>query len=167
MVFSKVVKQILSIFLLLLIQVVVFNNMVVFNGYTPLFYISFVLFYDPKVNHTPFLFLSFLLGFGLDLANYTPGVNAFSCVFIAYFRRFILSAIDRNYFFEANYFSFSKINLFQVLVYIFAMSFIHHFILFLIEGMKFSLIFTSLYKAFFTSILSSLFIFIYFYLFED
>ncbi len=158
---SNLLIKLLIILFLILLQVVLFNNVVVFNGLIPLFYVVFILFYNTKENNALFLFLSFLLGFGLDLATYTPGANAFSCVLIAYIRPYILQIVNRSSYFESAYFSFSNFNLLQVFLYIIIMTFIHHFALYLIEGLKFSLFFPSLLKAFFNGLLSSLFIFIY------
>lgn len=158
---NNLLVRILAIPFLILLQVVLFNNMVVFNGLIPLFYIVFILFYNPKENNSLFLFLSFVLGFGLDILTNTPGINAFACVLLAYLRQFILPMIDRNSYFEINFFSFSNFNLLQNFIYIFLMAFIHHFALYFIEAMKFSLFFSVLLNSFFASLLTSLFIFIY------
>jgi rod shape-determining protein MreD len=135
--------------------------MVVFKGITPLFYIIFIIFYSPKENNSLFLVLSFLLGFGLDILTNTPGVNSFSCVLLAYLRQFVLPIIDRNSYFEINFFSFSNFNLLQNCIYIFLMSFIHHFALFFVEAMKISLFLSVLLNSLLASFLTSLFVFIY------
>ena len=161
---SKQLYNFLLIPFVLLLQVMVFNNLVVFNGLFPMIYIIFILFYEAKENNTFFLLLAFLLGIGLDMANYTLGLNAFACVLIAYLRPYVIQLVDRNSFFEISNFSFSNFNLLQVFVYILLMSFIHHFAIYSLEAMKISLLINSIVKSLFNAVLSSLFIFIYTFL---
>ena len=81
---------------LLFLQVFVFNN-ILFLGYiNPYLYIAFVIFYPLKKERYLFLFLSFLLGLAIDFFSDSGGINAFSLLFIAYIRLFLVRVIFKK-----------------------------------------------------------------------
>ena len=75
---------------LILLQVLIFNR-IDFLGYiNPYPYILFVALFPVKNNRMLFLFLSFLMGFILDLFMDSGGVNATALLIIAFIRPVVL-----------------------------------------------------------------------------
>ncbi len=157
-----------SIILLIALQLIFFNNIIIFKGLFPIIYIIFIIFYNLNEGTKPsFLFYSFLLGLILDIFTNTPGLNAFSAVFAAYTRKFILGLIKKNYFTESSYFKFSSLNFIELSIYVFLVTLVHHSSLYLLEGFKISSIATVLLKSLCNSILSSFFILLFSFFKKD
>jgi len=77
-----------------LLQVLIFNNILIFRVISPFFYILFILllpFYTPRAL---LLFLSFLLGLTVDIFTNTPGVHASACLLIGFIRPGVLQLIS-------------------------------------------------------------------------
>ena len=81
---------------LLFLQVFVCNNILLFDHINPYIYIAFVIFYPLQKERFLFLFLSFLLGISIDFFSDSGGINAFSLVFIAYIRLFLVQIIFKK-----------------------------------------------------------------------
>src|SRR5690606_34328656 len=73
-------------FLLLLLQVVVFNNMHIFGYITPYPYILFIILFPANNDRYGLLLWSFLLGLILDMFSDSGGIHAASCLILAYYR---------------------------------------------------------------------------------
>jgi hypothetical protein len=142
---------------LLFLQVFVFNN-ILFLGYiNPYLYIAFVIFYPLKKERYLFLFLSFLLGLAIDFFSDSGGINAFSLLFIAYIRLFLVRVIFKKT--EPDYllFNLKQEPFGRVFNYVIILIVIHHFILFSLanfSSQNFSSVLTNtLYSSIFTSVL--------------
>jgi rod shape-determining protein MreD len=80
--------------LLMILQVVIFDN-IRFLGYiNPLFYIWFILGLPTSINRSLLLILAFLTGVILDVFANTLGMYAFATVFVAYFRSPLLKLVE-------------------------------------------------------------------------
>ena len=139
------------------LQVFVFNN-ILFLGYiNPYVYIAFVIFYPLKKGRFLFLFLSFLLGLAIDFFSDSGGINAFSLLFVAYIRLFLVRVIFKKT--EQDYllFNLQQEPFGKVFNYVITLIVIHHFILFSLANFSFqnfSSVFTNtLYSSIFTSVL--------------
>jgi rod shape-determining protein MreD len=87
---GTLLKHGLRFILLLLLQVLIFNN-IRFLGYVnPLLYILFFISLPSNTNRPLLLGLAFLMGTLLDIFSNTPGMYAFATVFIAFARKNIL-----------------------------------------------------------------------------
>src|SRR5665647_630393 len=76
-----------------LLQVLLFNNILIFRVIAPFFYILFIIllpFYTPRAL---LLFLSFALGLTVDIFTNTPGVHASACLLTGFLRPGILQLI--------------------------------------------------------------------------
>ena len=142
---------------LLFLEVFVFNN-ILFLGYiNPYLYIAFVIFYPLKKERYLFLFLSFLLGLAIDFFSDSGGINAFSLLFIAYIRLFLVRVIFKKT--EPDYllFNLKQEPFGRVFNYVIILIVIHHFILFSLanfSSQNFSSVLTNtLYSSIFTSVL--------------
>lgn len=144
-------------FSLWFLQVFVFNN-ILFLGYiNPYVYIAFVIFYPLKKERFLFLFLSFLLGLAIDFFSDSGGINAFSLLFAAYIRLFLVRVIFKKT--EQDYllFNLQQEPFGKVFNYVITLIVIHHFILFSLANFSFqnfSSVFTNtFYSSIFTSVL--------------
>lgn len=142
---------------LLFLQVFVFNN-ILFLGYiNPYLYIAFVIFYPLKKERYLFLFLSFLLGISIDFFSDSGGINAFSLLFIAYIRLFLVRVIFKKT--EQDYllFNLNQEPFGKVFNYVIILILIHHFILFSLANFStqnfLSVLTNTLYSSIFTSVL--------------
>ena len=90
---SNLFQNMVWFFILMLMQVLIFNNINLFGYTNPLIYIAFVFYYPLHKERSLFLFLSFLLGLSIDFFSNTGGINAAATLFIAYIRLPLLSFI--------------------------------------------------------------------------
>jgi rod shape-determining protein MreD len=144
---------------LILLQLLVFNN-IEFSGYiNPYVYILFILilpFTTPKV---VLLILAFMLGIVIDVFLGTPGVHSSATVFMAYSRPFVM----RVYSPREGYQSGTNPRLGQFgmewfVKYTVTLVLIHHFCLFYIDVFSFTHFFNTLLRAFLSSFLTSIII---------
>ena len=142
---------------LLFLQVFLLNN-ILFLGYiNPYLYVAFVFFYPLKKERYLFLFLSFLLGLSIDFFSDSLGINAFSLLFIAYLRLFLIRIIFKKT--EQDYllFNLDQEPFGKVFNYVISLVVIHHFILFSLANFSTqnfsSVIVNTLHSSIFTSVL--------------
>lgn len=157
---NKIVYISFLFFFLLFLQVFILNN-VNFLGYiNPYLYIAFVFLYPLRENRFPFLLLAFLLGLSVDFFLNSGGIHAFSTLFIAYIRIFLVHSIFKKT--TADYLLFNfKLEAFgNVFNYIAILTILHHFILF--SFINFS--FQNFTQVLLNTVLSSIFTLILFFL---
>ncbi len=155
---SKTVENIILFFVALLLQVILFNNIKLFNYINPYIYIYFIIYYPLKKEKGLFLFLSFLLGLSVDFFSDSGGINAATTLFIAYIRLPLLSTILRKSDFDYLLFRLRSIPFLKSLTYIFFLTFIHHLLLYSLEYFSFNEFKTILTKTFITSLFTVLLI---------
>src|SRR5665647_2692560 len=88
--------------LLMLLQVLIFNN-IQFSGYiNPYIYILFILLLPVEIPSWLLLILSFITGLLMDFFVGSPGMHTFSTVLAGFVRPFVLRAISPRDGYEAN-----------------------------------------------------------------
>ena len=147
-----------SLFLsLLFLQVFVCDHMLLFGYINPYLYVSFVIFYPLKKERYVFLLVSFLLGLSIDFFSDSGGIHAFSLLFVAYIRLFLVHIIFKKT--EQDYllFNLKQEPIGNVFNYVIILIVIHHFILFSLanfSSQNFSITLTNtLYSTLLTSFL--------------
>lgn len=70
-----------------LLQVLVFNRIAIFNYATPYIYIYFILKLPISLNRNILLLLGFFLGFIIDIFCNTPGINALATTVAAFLQQ--------------------------------------------------------------------------------
>ena len=150
--------------LLVLLQVLVFNN-INFLGYiNPYPYILFIFLFPLNQNRSLFLFLSFLLGLSVDLFCDSGGVHAASCLLIAFVRPVILRWVF-GVSYEFQTLKFGTVSKRELFLYAIVMVVIHHSCMFLLEVFNLNLFLLTLKKiafsAIFTTILSMILLIIF------
>ncbi len=84
------VKRTLTFLMLVLMQILVFNRIQLFNCITPLFYVYFVLMFPRNYPKWATLLWSFALGLAIDTFCNTPGVACASLTLIAAIQPYLL-----------------------------------------------------------------------------
>lgn len=80
-------KYVLSFIGLVLIQVLICNNILLFGVAVPMIFIYFIICMPLSVNLNMFLLVSFLLGFSVDLFTDTLGLNSLCCTILALLKK--------------------------------------------------------------------------------
>lgn len=157
---NSVLKIILSFVGLALLQVLVCSNMNFLGEINPFVYVVFILLFPVINNRLWFIFLSFLLGYTIDIFLDSGGVHAASSVAIAYIRPLFLKfSFGAAYDYQS--IKFSTVDFSRRLVYFLLLIVIHHLILFslvIFDETKTTLIFQqAFYSSIFTLLLCLLF----------
>ena len=143
--------------LLVLLQVVVFNNINFLGNINPYLYIVFIALFPVKNNRIIIIFLSFLIGLSVDIFSDTGGIHAAACVLIAYIRPLILK-FSFGMIYEHQSIKFNAVEFGEKLTYLSILTVIHHFTLFYLEAFSASKIIFVLQKTLFSSIFTILLI---------
>lgn len=150
----EVILRILFFVLLVLLQVLVFNNMFI-GGYVPYAYVLYIILFPIKFDKTIFLVSSFLLGLTMDFFFSSGGVHAAACTVAAYIRPQALKfSFGRSY--EFQIIKLAKVSIAAKLAYFSILILTHHLILFFLEIFNLSFIFYSLKSTLFTTLYSVL-----------
>ena len=157
---NKNVNNILRFFILILIQVTVLNG-INFGGFiNPQIYILYVILFPYYNKHKGYLLLSsFFLGISIDFFMNSGGINAFSLTLIAYLRQDIFNIIigkqDKN-----ESISFHEIPVAKSITYITILASIHISTMYWLENFSFEGLGSMFIRIFFSTIYSTLIIFL-------
>lgn len=83
-------NSVVRFFSIIILQTLLFNNVLLFNSSIPFIYILFILILPFEINRVALLCIGFLTGFLIDISFTSYGVHIGATVFIAYIRPFIL-----------------------------------------------------------------------------
>jgi rod shape-determining protein MreD len=155
-----VLRIILSFIGLVLLQVLVCSNINFLGEINPYVYVIFIILYPVTNNRLLFIFLSFFIGYTVDIFLDSGGVHAAASVAIAYIRPLFLKfSFGAAYDYQS--IKFSNIDFSRRLIYFLLLIVIHHLILFslvVFDKNKAVLILQqTVYSSSFTLILSLLF----------
>lgn len=128
-------QNILSFFVLVLVQVLILNNIKFLGFINPYLYILFIISLPVNINKVALLLMAFLLGLSIDIFSNTLGVHAFSTVFVAFFRENIIKLlIPRDDNFDMTVPSMLSFGRSQFVKYAIIMVVAHHAILLTVEA---------------------------------
>lgn len=130
---SNLIQNIIWFIVLIILQVLIFNNINLFGYINPLFYIIFIFYFPLKKEKTSLLLFSFFLGLSIDFFSDTGGINAAATLFIAYFRLPILLTILGKSDFDYLLFNIRSLSFAKSFWYILSLTFIHHLIVFTLD----------------------------------
>jgi len=129
---NQLVINIVRFILLILIQVLICNNILLFGFVNPYPYIIFILLYAMNTDRWQFLIASFAFGLTLDMFENSGGTHAAACLIIAFIRPVVLeSCFGLNYLHQN--LKLNNVEFKGLLLYVMVMSFTHHFFLFSLE----------------------------------
>ena len=87
---SKILKMIGSFVLLILAQVLLFNQINIFGFVNPMLYLLFLVMYPFDKNQTFYIFIGFILGFFIDFLSQTDGAHTIASLTVSYLRPIIM-----------------------------------------------------------------------------
>lgn len=87
---NSVVRQIIGFFVLVFLQVWLFNKIHIGGYATPLLYIYLIIKLPIDMNRNWVLVVATLMGLTIDLFSYTLGLHTLACVFIGFFRHYLV-----------------------------------------------------------------------------
>ncbi|MEI6680120.1 MAG: rod shape-determining protein MreD [Mariniphaga sp.] len=138
-----------------LLQVLIFNNILIARVIAPFFYILFIILLPFDTPRSLLLFLSFILGLTVDIFTNTPGVHASACLLSGFIRPGILGLISSRETLESVIAPRVRNMGFQWFAgYTAFMVIIHHLFLFFIEAFTFDGFLITLLRVLLSSVLS-------------
>lgn len=152
-------KNIIRFFILILVQIFIFNNIHLSGFIVPYVYILFILLLPFETPGWILLVTAFITGLFIDIFMDTLGMHTIACVSMAFIRPFVLNIIAPREGYEtgtkprAAYFGalwFIKYAAFLI--------FVHHFILFYVEVFHFGTFFITFLRVVFSSAITLLLI---------
>ncbi|NDV44247.1 rod shape-determining protein MreD [Muricauda sp. 40Bstr401] len=150
---STILINIFRFVLLILTQVLIFNNLNFMGFINPMVYVIFFYWYPIKGNRALFMIIAFLLGFIIDIFSDTMALNALASLTIAYARPVLMRfCFGVNY--EFQNFSFKNTTNIQRVTLLALMVLIHHLIFFSLEILSIAHILLILKKVFATGIVT-------------
>lgn len=150
---STVIINIFRFLLLILAQVLIFNNLNFMGFINPMVYVIFFYWYPIKTNRALFLVIAFLLGFVIDIFSDTLALNALASLTVAYARPVLMRfCFGVNY--EFQNFSFKNTTNIQRVTLLGLMIFIHHLIFYSFEIFSIAHILLILKKVFATGLVT-------------
>ena len=158
---NNLLKNSARFILLLLIQIIILNEIPPIHQFiTPYLYFIFILWLPFGTSRIATTLLGFVIGYTLDMFTNTPGLHAAAASLIGYLRPTILNILLAQEVSEelSKEPSIGSMGWGPFMIYIFAMTFIHHFYLVLLEWLQFGDFGYFIGKVFFTSIMSMLLI---------
>ncbi len=163
---SVYVRNLLRFIILILLQVLVFNN-IHFRGYiNPYIYIMFILLLPFEIPHWLLLISAFALGFGVDLFTDTMGMHTAASVFMAFCRPSVLRMISSTKDYEPGiYPGIKDLGFNWFFNYSVILVLLHHTVYFFLEVFTFHEFFYTFWRIVFSSFFTLLFIIIGQYLF--
>jgi hypothetical protein len=160
---SDLIKNILRFALFILFQVFILNEVPPLHQFIiPYIYFLYILWLPFNTNRFLLLLISFAFGITLDYFTGSAGLHAAPCVLIAYLRPFLLNLLIPQDTTEHSYLepSIKSMGWAPYSLYVTLLTFIHHFLLVLIEWLQFGNFVYFLGKVAGTTAVSLLLIFI-------
>lgn len=163
---NLIFRNITRFIVLILFQVLVFNNIHVFSYITPFVYILFVMLLPFETPKWLLLLLSFALGITMDFFSNTGGIHTASTVFIGFIRPWTQNAVSAKQEYEPGIQpGIKNLGFKWFFTYSLILTTVHHVCLFYLEVFRFSEFFGTLWHALLNVIYTMTFIIIIQYLF--
>ena len=145
--------------LLILFQVLLFNN-IQFSGYVnPYVYIMFILLLPIEIPAWLLLLLSFFTGLIIDFFSGSPGMHTFATVLAGFVRPYVLRLVSPRDGYESGPDPSMMIYGFRwFMTYALLIVLIHHFALFYIEVFRFADFFRTMLRVLLSTVFSMTFI---------
>ncbi len=142
---NPVVKNIIRFILLVLLQVLVFNNIQI-NGYiNPYYYVLFILILPFDTPKWLILFSGFFLGLTIDFFSHTIGMHAAATTLVAFLRPGTIRLLSANRELEPGMEpSIRDMGFSWFFMYTLILVFFHHLLLFFLEVFRFNEFFQTL-----------------------
>lgn len=139
--YNTLIRNILRFIVLLVVQVLVFDNLGFGTYIHPYVYVLFVLLLPFDTPKWRLLIDGFLIGMAVDIFNGTPGLNAGATVFMAFMRPFIIGITSRKSDIDGkNAPTVTEMGLQWFAVYALLLILLHNLVLFWLEAFSIKLL---------------------------
>ncbi len=158
---NNILKNSIRFILFLVIQIIILNEVPPLHQFiTPYLYFTFLLWLPFGTNRLTLTILGFGLGYSLDVFTNTPGLHAAAATLVGYVRPTVLNLLlAQETSEEVNKEpSVGTMGWGPFLIYVFLLTFIHHFYLVLLEWLQFGNFTYFIGKVIATSLMSVLLI---------
>lgn len=163
---SDILANAFRFIILVLVQTLILNNIQLSGYINPYLYVLFILLLPIETPKWLLLLLAFFTGLGVDMFSNTMGLHASACVFMAYFRPYLLKVLaPREGYANETKLSLRSMNLRWFITYASILVVLHHLFLFYTEAFRFSEFFSTLLRVILSSFFTLLLILICQYLF--
>lgn len=132
------IKYIIQFIVVVLLQVLLFNNMDYFYLVSPYIYIIFLLDLPLNVKTPSLMLIAFLLGLTVDFFSNTIGLHTFACTLIGFIRQGYLRVLFSQLEFKFQEPSITQFEISGYLKYAVGMVSLHHIALFMMEALSFN-----------------------------
>lgn len=132
------IKYIIQFIVVVLLQVLLFNNMDYFYLVSPYIYIVFLLDLPLNVKTPSLMLIAFLLGLTVDFFSNTIGLHTFACTLIGFVRKGYLKVLFSQLEFKFQEPSIGQFEIGGYLKYAVGMVSLHHIALFMMEALSFT-----------------------------
>ena len=165
--YNTLIRNILRFVVLLIVQVMVFDNLRLGSYVHPCIYVLFVLLLPFDTPKWRLLIDAFLIGIAVDIFNGTPGLNAAATVLMAFVRPFIIGITSRKSDIEdKDAPTITEMGLQWFAVYALLLILLHNLVLFWLEEFSIRLFGLVLAETVLSSLVSLLLIIIIIYIFK-
>jgi len=132
------IKNIIQFILFVALQILLFDNLVLFSTGFCFIYVAFLLFLPLGINRLWLLLLGFIVGFTVDMFYDTVGIHAAASVLLAFLRPLVLNLLTPRDGYDTN----DSVNIHVMgwrwfLAYIFILILFHHVAVFFLETINF------------------------------
>jgi rod shape-determining protein MreD len=160
--------HIVSFFVFLFYQVLILQNVVLFNTAFCYLYVLYLLLLPVETNPLVLMGIGFAMGFVVDLFYESIGLHAFACVMLMYVRNYWLNSITPQGGYDNSTVPSMALSGIQwFVVYITPLIFLHHSLLFFIEAGGFGMFWFTLWKVITSTLFTTLVILIAQFLFPS
>jgi len=164
---NPLIKNTVRFVILILVQVLVFNNMNLGGYLHPYIYVLFILLLPVNINRSLLLILAFITGITIDYFAGTLGINAAASVLLAYLRPGTIRLFFGNQEFSSGEsVGLASVGIFGFFKYSIVLIFMHQLLLFYLEVLSFNHFFFTLNKVISSTLLSTVMIIITMLLFS-
>ena len=159
---NRIIRPGLIFIILLLLQILVFNN-IQFSGYVnPFVYLLFILLLPVEIPSWILLILSFFTGFLIDVFSGSPGMHTAATTLAGFVRPYILKLISpRDGYEPGSSPSMAAYGFSWFLIYALLIVSVHHIALFYLEVFRFADFFRTLLRVVFSTLFSLTFIMLF------
>ncbi len=161
-------RYIFLFILMVLMQVLLFNNIRISGYINPQVYLFYVLMLPVHIRGYVLLLSAFLLGFTVDVFTDSMAIHAMATVFMAFCRPAVLRILTIKASLESMESpAFSSLGTFSLVLYAFTLILLHHVALFFLEIFRFNELIQTLSRAVASAFVTLVFVLIAFALLEN
>lgn len=165
--YNTLIRNIIRFIVLVVMQVLVFDNMQFGNYIHPHIYVLFLMLLPFDTPKWSLLLNGFILGMSVDIFSGTPGLNAAATVMMAYFRPYIVGITTRKSDIEGkNEPTVTEMGLQWFTIYGLLLLLLHNLVLFWLEAFSIKLFGMVLLETLLSSVISFLMIILIVYIFK-